>query len=174
MRTEEGILRKDLGSPQDPGFVHEVTRGLTLLRATQQPSPRQRSLAQIGPGAQRPAFRREEPGKATEQNSALWSAAASASPPQPSGWLCSRQQEQQQPQSPSRHLGRLGRGGPDAPTLPSVGATAQIPAPSPGPSRKQRPDSEETGTHCPLFAFLRILYKGSKNPIHTLLRKILR
>lgn len=35
-----------------------------------------------------------------------------------------------------------------------------------------RPDTGETGTHCPLFAFLRILYKGSKNPIHTLLRKI--
>lgn len=45
--------------------------------------------------------------------------------------------------------------------------------PPPGPSRKQ-PDSGETETHCPLFAFLRILYKGSKNPIHTLLRKILR
>lgn len=51
---------------------------------------------------------------------------------------------------------------------------AHTPAPSPQPSRKQRPDTGKQEHVALLFAFLRILYKGSKNPIHTLLRKILR
>ena len=70
--------------------------------------------------------------------------------------------------------GRKSRGPRGPPTIQAEGRTDAPRCPLSAPSRKQRPNSGEIGTHCPLFVFLRILYKGSKNPIHTLLRKILR
>lgn len=69
---------------------------------------------------------------------------------------------------------RKSRGPRGPPTIQAEGQTDAPHCPVSAPSRKQRPNSGEIGTHCPLFVFLRILYKGSKNPIHTLLRKILR
>lgn len=105
----------------------------------------------------------------TEQNSALYLTLL----PVPSLSPCSG--DSRKNSSPRVHPTIQARGSNGCSHTALSRSRCPNPCPLPqGPSGSRGQTRGETGTHCLLFTFLRILYKGSKNPIHTLLRKILK